>query len=254
MSDDTDEEERDTKAQWKAARDVLKAGVLSGDIHLDTKVMKPKAVFEKYKDSPELKLVTYGDKFTRTLRALRKKHTEGDLENEGLKVIEWGKSAAKQVLKKAFKDGDVPVDYTDPKEVWRDFCREKRAFARLNCDSAFTRRLNSVRDDYKKRASRKTIDQAAFDILKKNHPTPEYNARGEPQWHGSLAQKLMKQDIIDKKHIGRTKEEGDLRSSRDEYKVGTTGLAVGIPGGLSVGLPAGVGIFGKRSRVSSKVD
>ena len=213
------DEERDTKEQWKAARDVLKAGVLSGDIHLDTKVMKPKAVYEKYKDTPELTLISYGDKFTRTLRSLRKKHADGDLENEGLKVIEWGKSAAKQVLKKAFREGEVPVDYTDTKTIWNDFCKDKRAFARLDYDSAFVRRLNSVRDDYMKRSARQVTDQAAFDVLKRNHPTPKYNSRGEPQWHGSTAQKLMKEDIKNGKHIGRAKNQGDLRSSRPEYQV-----------------------------------
>ncbi len=96
--------ERDTKEQWKAVRDLLKEAVTAGEIHLDTKVMKPKAVFEKYKSNPVMEGVTYGVKLTRMLRALRKKQKDGDLETEGLKVIEWGKSAAKQFLKLSFRN------------------------------------------------------------------------------------------------------------------------------------------------------
>ena len=101
----------DDKEQWLAVRSLLKAALLADEIPVNTKVMKPKAVYEKFKDRLELQVISYGDKFTRVLRTLRKKHMDGDLENEGLKCIEWGKSAAKQVLKKGFLEGSISVNY-----------------------------------------------------------------------------------------------------------------------------------------------
>lgn len=211
-------EEDSAKEGWLAVRKVLKAALLADEIPVDTKVMKPKAVYEKFKDRPELQVITYGDKFTRLLRALRKKHIDGDLESEGLKRLEWGKSAAKQVLKKAFREGTISVDYTSARQVWEDFCQGRKEFARLEYNSAFTRRLNSVRDDFMKRASRRDRDRAAFEALKRNHPTPKLNFRGEPQWHGSEAQRLLKEDIRNGLHEGRNKE-NSLWESRQEYKV-----------------------------------
>ena len=60
-------------------------------------------------------------------------------------------------------------------------------------DDAFVRRLKAVRDDYLKKVKRRDDDLAAFQAAKANHPTPEFNSRGEPQWHGSQAQKDLKE-------------------------------------------------------------
>lgn len=206
--------ESDTKKLWKAVRGFIKEAVLVGEIQKD---MKPKAVYEKYKDIPVMAVVAYGDKFSRMLRALRKKHKDGDLENEGLKVIEWGRSGAKQFLKVAFREKTIPSNYADEQQVWNDHCKDHKAFARMQYDAAFKRRLNSVRDDYELKAKRCEKDQKAFDIAVKNHPTPKLNFRGEPQWNGSRAQELLKLDIADGKHT--TKEPIALRESKEEYKV-----------------------------------
>lgn len=210
------------KEQWKAVRDLLKVAIIADEIPLDTKVMRPKAVYEKYKDNPVMKIVTYddkysSDKFTRMLRALRKKHKDGDLETEGLKIIEWGKSAAKQFLKLSFRNKTIPTDYDDDEQVWNDYCKDNKAFERMLYDAAFKRRLSSVRDDYMLKAERCRKDQEAFDIAKKNHPTPELNSRGEPQWNGSRAQALLKQDIEEGNHVGKTPR--DLQASRPEYNI-----------------------------------
>ena len=40
----------DDKEQWLAVRSLLKAALLADEIPVNTKVMKPKAVYEKFKD------------------------------------------------------------------------------------------------------------------------------------------------------------------------------------------------------------
>ena len=78
-----------TEEQWKAVRGLLKEALLAGKIPLESKEMPPKSVFALYKDTndPVIAGIVYGDKFTRMLlRALRKKHKNGDLQNEEFRM------------------------------------------------------------------------------------------------------------------------------------------------------------------------
>ena len=140
------------------------------------------------------------NKFTRTLRNLRNKHKDGDLEHEGKKAIVWGKSAAKQYLRRCFRDKVISTDYTDAKAVWSAHCEGHAEFARMECDAAFERRLGTVRDDYLKKKERCETDLQAYLAARKNHPTPALNSRGEPQWNGSEAQELLKGIVERKEH------------------------------------------------------
>ena len=213
-----------SKDQWKAVRSLLKTGLLADEIPIDGKTMKPKEVWTKYKaaNHDDMQCVDYEnksvrEKFTRMLRSLRKKHKNGDLENEGQKAIEWGKSAAKQFLKKCFKEGTIPTDYQDAKQVWKDHCEGTTAFKRMQYDSAFVRRLGTVRDDYLKKLERCKANLQAFEIAKRNHPTPELNSRGEPQWNGSPAQRLLKELVKNNGHVN--VKPAELWESREEYQV-----------------------------------
>jgi hypothetical protein len=49
--------------------------------------------------------------------------------------------------------------------------------------------------DHLKKVERHQKDLEAHNIAKKNHPRPELNSRGEPQWHGSAAQNLLKATV-----------------------------------------------------------
>ena len=97
-----------TDEQWKAVRKLLKTGLLEQAIPVNPKDKPPKAVWQTYVDNNNAGIlcVDYSDKrirdkFTRMLRGLRKKHKDGDLENEDKKIISlWGESVAKQFLKK----------------------------------------------------------------------------------------------------------------------------------------------------------
>lgn len=210
--------------KWKAVRLLLKNALLSGKIPFESKEMLPKQVLEKFANHQDMAFISYKDasirdKYTRILRGLRKKHKEGDLVNEDLpnKVIRWSKSAAKQFLKKCFRQKIIPADYSDSKEVWETHCKGEKAFARMQYDKTFQRRLESVRDDYLRKKKRCEDDLKAFQIAKKNHPTPEFNCRGEPQWHGSPAQKLLKELVARGGHIG--KKPADLWELNKEFKV-----------------------------------
>ena len=213
-----------TKEQWQAVRDLLKEGLLAGAIPVEPKNKPPKEVWKHYVDAgnADIQCIDYEnkavrDKFTRQLRSLRKKHKDGDLENEGKKSIEWGKSAAKQFLKKWFREKAISVEYHDPKQVWESVCFGHSAFERMEYDSAFVRRLAGVRDDHLKKLDRCEDDLQAYLIAKQNHPTPELNSRGEPQWNGSEAQALLA-DIV-KKGQHKSVAPSALHSSRPEFQV-----------------------------------
>ena len=209
-----------TEEQWKAVRGLLKEALLAGKIPLESKEMPPKSVFALYKDTndPVIAGIVYGDKFTRMLRALRKKHKNGDLQNEDKpKAIEWSKSAAKQFLKKCFRDETISANYQDAKQVWTDHCKDDNAFKRMQCNDAFVRRLKSVRNDHLKKVERCQKDLEAYNNAKKNHPTPALNIRGEPQWHGSAAQNFLKESVEAGQH--KEVEPKELWESKPEYQV-----------------------------------
>lgn len=210
----------DINTHWKVVRSVLKEGLLGGAIPVEPKAMKPKAVYQIYaqQEHESFLAIPYGDKFTRTLRALRKKHMNGDLENEDKpKAIVWRKSAAKQVLKQAFRSKLIPSDYTSAENVWNEHCKDHDAFKRMEFDDAFVRRLKTVKEDYEKKLARSLVDLNAFNLAKKNHPTPEFDFWGRPQWHGSKAQELLKDLIKHGKYKGM--KPADLWASKEEWKV-----------------------------------
>ena len=214
----SEEEGATDTAQWKEVRDLLKAALLTGDIPIDPTKMRPKAAFDKFVlprgFAMDYTNKQYQGKFTRMLRMLRKKHENGDLKNEDdvkNKPIEWGKSAAKQFLKKAFREGTISTTYKNEEliQIWNGVCKDHPAFKRIKYDyESFSRRMNSIRDDYLRKVQRCKDDLNAYKAAKNNHPTPTLNSRGEPQWNGSEAQKQLKELIANDGHIG--KEPKDL--------------------------------------------
>jgi hypothetical protein len=214
--------QENTAEQWKSVRGFLKDALLAGEIPSDSKDMGPKAVFAMHENAnnPAIAdIVHAGGKFATMLRGLRKKHKNGDLQNEDKpKAMEWSKSAAKQFLKTCFREGTIPAHYQDAKQVWTDHCKDDEAFKRMKYDDAFVRRLKSVRDDCLKKVERCQRDQEAFDAAKKNHPRPEFNVRGEPQWDGSATQTYLKATVEAGQHNGML-EPKNLWQSKSECQV-----------------------------------
>jgi hypothetical protein len=211
--------------QWKVVRALLRTALLANEIPCELVAMRPKAVWQKYKDvnHPNIQVIDYAnkhthDKFSQMLLALWKKHKNGDLEHEDKpKVIMWAKSAAKQYLRKCFQAGTIAINYEDPKQVWKDHCENHAAFARMKYDDAFVQRLGSVQDDHTKKVERCDKDLEAYHIAKKNHPTPELNSHGEPQWHGSKAQELLKELVVTGKHVD--KDPSLIWETKTEFQV-----------------------------------
>ncbi|CAB9504960.1 unknown protein [Seminavis robusta] len=133
VDDRDDVEEGPSKDEWNAVRKQLKDDVLSGVIPHVLKEMRPAAVYQMYADAanPIIACVDYTNKrqnakFTLMLRTLRNKHADGDLVNEDkAEPIVWRKSAAKQFLKRAFREGLIPDNIStneDMEEIWNDLC------------------------------------------------------------------------------------------------------------------------------------
>lgn len=208
---------------WKEIRGLIKAALLAGKIPVEPCEMRPKEVYEKFVVGMT---IDYTDKKTkeklaRMLRALRAKHKNGDLVNEddSSTPIEWAKSAAKQVLRKCFRDGTIPTSFKEKEEIeqiWKVHCNGHEAFKRMKFDEAFVRRIKSVRDDHLKKVNRCEEDLEAYTVAKQNHPTPEFNARGEPQWNGSEAQRQLKAMVANGEHVG--EQPKALWAANDEFR------------------------------------
>ena len=181
MNEEEEDGSPDQADKWRELRTFLKELLLTGAIPAEPKEMRPRAVFLHYQDEPVFEVVNYQDKkakdkFGRLLLSLRKKHLNGDLVNENSPdQVMWLKSAAKQYLKKCFRQEIIPADFVDHEQVWKDHCENHKAFARMKYDDAFVRRLDSVRKDYLKKIDRAESDLNAYKAAKQNHPTPLLN-------------------------------------------------------------------------------
>ena len=153
MASDTD----DATSDWRKhpARERLKLALAEGEFPADYKEFGPKQVWQKYKDDPAFAGLSYNPTFTRRLLALRKQALN-DKEDAD---IDWKNCRAKQFLKQCFKDGMIPLQYsqppnTGPQAIWNMHCKDHPAFAGMSYNETFTRRLRSVRDNHQKKNDR----------------------------------------------------------------------------------------------------
>ncbi len=205
---------------WKksAAKKLLQKALKDGDVPIDYKEMGPKVVYEKYENDPVFEGMQYNDAFRRRLLALRKQAADGEDEK-----IDWKKHPGKQFLKQAFKEGTIPFDYSmtiGPREVWDTHCKNHPALggAGMKYGTAFTRRLGTVCTHFCKQQARAIADQECFDLARKNHPIKTHNHRGELRWAGSEAQRLLKQDMKEGKHVQYFGHPQEFRATRPEYQ------------------------------------
>jgi hypothetical protein len=122
---------------------------------------------------------------------------------------EWRVHPARKLLKEAFLNGDIPLDYNrqgslnhhlKPRMIF-DRYKNTPAFAGMPSGKQFTQRLNSLRKIVEKKNQRVEDDMDAFEIFRKNFPTKPHNHRGELRWEGSEAQALLKEDIEEGRHL-----------------------------------------------------
>ena len=137
--------------------------------------------------------------------------------------IDWAQSAAKQFLKRSFRDGTIPLNYMTkdggpgPKHVWDNHCKDNPAFKHMLYSSLFQSRLAGVKNDHFAKDKRADLDQKAFDNFRKLHPRPMVDHNGIELWDGSEAQRLLKEDMANGKH--KEGDPSDLWASKKEYQV-----------------------------------
>lgn len=216
--------------QWDEnhpARKLLYKAIADDKLQLNGKEMGPKQVYEKYKGEScfQLKGMEYGPTFSRRLRDLRtivKRNKDRGVDNEGEGKEEqaWKNHPARKLLYADLANGRLELDGKEmgPQQVYEKYKGESCFQLKgMEYGPNFTRRLRDLREIVKRDKSRAIEDKQALAISIRNHPVPEKNHKGEPQWNGSAAQQLLKVDMEAGKH--KFMKPSDLRKTRPEYQL-----------------------------------
>jgi hypothetical protein len=131
--------------------------------------------------------------------------------------VEWADHPARKVLKQAFFDKEIPLDYKGQPRTIYDKFKDHIAFKGMPYDGKFTGRLRSLRNQVKGRMTRVETDQLAYDNFRRNHPVQQYSDAGQLRWAGSEAEFFLKQDMKAKLHEGVKPEE--FWATREEYQL-----------------------------------
>lgn len=115
--------------------------------------------------------------------------------------------------------GRIPTDggQMGPAEVWVQYSNTEQFKMRgMKFNDTFKRRLADLRKLVSRDKSRAEDDKRKVAKAIRNHPAPIYNHRGEPQWNGSEAKTLLKNDIEEGKHL--TMLPSELRLTKPQYQ------------------------------------
>jgi hypothetical protein len=131
----------------------------------------------------------------------------------------WPSSKGRKLLIKDIRSGRIPADM-----AWEDAYKLRPEFVvgtkedntAKKARSQFESRLDSAREILAKRDTRAAEELALLRQDRQRHPAPATNHKGEPRWEGSEAQKLLKQDVAEKKHEGM--KPAQYYASRPQYK------------------------------------
>ena len=135
--------------------------------------------------------------------------------NDGNKEPQWRNSEAQSRLRQLIESGEIPTDGSmKPKDIWKDICLPLPEFAGF-LSKKFSTRLRTMRKQHIDKGSRAEDDSAALAHDRLHFPAPTHNHRGEPRWQGSEAERLLKLDVGEKKHL--TMEPRELHATRPEY-------------------------------------
>lgn len=130
----------------------------------------------------------------KTKKKAAPKQTAAPKKKVAIKDLPWNEEhPARLLLYDALVLGDITKDMK-PKEVYNKY-KNMKEFGGMACDDEFRRRLLSLRNIVGRDKDRAVDDRKALKIALANHPVPEFNHRGEPQWNGSKAQAMLKEEI-----------------------------------------------------------
>jgi hypothetical protein len=113
----------------------------------------------------------------------------------------WRNSDAQKELRSLLMSGVVPSlqGTMSPADIWKTFCAPRPAFSGF-LYKKFPPRLRAMQKQHLMKGGRAADEHAALIHDRINFPRPSHNHRGEPQWHGSDAERLLKFDVAAKNH------------------------------------------------------
>ena len=202
---------------WKMdhpVRKLLYFELKEGNIPLDPNEMGPAEIYCKYYQTDEFKGVDYDELFIQRLKSLRSQVMKEE------PLLDWNEHhPARQLIFEEISEGRIPLDSTqmDASEVWNRYSTTSQFKMRgMKFGETFKRRLAALRKQIGRDKDRASADKEAVARAIKNHPPAIHNHRGEPQWNGSQAQQLLKQDIDSGVHL--TMKPMELRLIRPQYQ------------------------------------
>ena len=133
------------------------------------------------------------------------------------KFIDWKISEAKQIILNDLRHGELSLDpAVMPAELAWEKYRHLPEFEKVVFEQ-FKVRLAGHREQVGARVTRAMFDGAAVAHDQLNHPFPTHNHRGEPNFHLSPAEQLLRDDLRHERHLGLTPSQ--FQQTRDEYKI-----------------------------------
>jgi hypothetical protein len=169
---------------------LLEQDILSGKIP-DHDEMEPEVVYMQRDEFTEFEFTRFRDRL-KDLRAQieRKKHLQP----------RWVKSKAKGLLEEDLKSGRISLHEEDM--TAEDVFMQRTAFSDFPFEQ-FKTNLGNMRMAHLVQIDCASSDAAALahDRGPNCHPKKTHNHRGEPRWEGGLAERLLKLDIADNKHL-----------------------------------------------------
>ena len=140
----------------------------------------------------------------------KKKKNAADDEDD-----DWSKSKGRKLLFEDIQSGRIPEAMH-----WMTAYQLRPEFAvgetPEKAESLFSGRLRSARAIIARKEDRSAEELALLREDRQIRPAPATNHWGEPRWEGSEAQKLLKQDVANKKHVGLLP--AAYYASRPQYK------------------------------------
>lgn len=136
--------------------------------------------------------------------------------------IDWRTSQAKQVLLNDLFNLTLPVDENEvsTEQAWEHYRHHPAFVGPPVVYEQFAERLRDHRAQIGGRIERAQWEMAAMSHDRLVNPYPTHNHRGEPNFHGSAAKPLLRQDIVAGLHEQMTP--AAFRETRQEYMVFTT--------------------------------
>lgn len=127
----------------------------------------------------------------------------------------WLTSEGRKLLLQDLRHGAITPDM-DYETVFEMRTEYEVGESREEAKRLFENRLKSAREILRQKDVRAAQELALLKEDRKVKPAPKFNHRGEPRWEGSDAQKQLKKDVSEGKHLKMKPKE--FKDSNHVYK------------------------------------